>query len=119
MPAHVYTYTFEPNPNWSSVYAGAGEIRDYFVSFATKYELRKYVKLRHQVVGATWKGKTEEWDIEVKSLEDGTIKRDCCNILINATGITNAWKWPDIEGLHDFKGPLLHTARWEASVELF
>lgn len=20
-PAHIYTYTFEPNPNWSSYYA--------------------------------------------------------------------------------------------------
>lgn len=24
----------------------------------------------------------------------------------------NAWKWPEIKGLHDFKGQLLHTASW-------
>lgn len=23
------------------------------------------------------------------------------------------WKWPDIKGLHDFKGKLLHSARWD------
>ena len=28
------------------------------------------------------------------------------------------WKWPDIEGLHDFKGTLLHTAKWDESVKL-
>lgn len=28
------------------------------------------------------------------------------------------WKWPDIEGLHDFKGSLLHTASWDDSVKL-
>lgn len=22
------------------------------------------------------------------------------------------WKWPDIEGLHDFKGTLIHSANW-------
>ncbi len=24
------------------------------------------------------------------------------------------WKWPDIEGLHDFKGELVHSASWPA-----
>lgn len=23
------------------------------------------------------------------------------------------WKWPEIRGLHDFKGKLLHSARWD------
>ena len=23
------------------------------------------------------------------------------------------WKWPNIEGLHDFKGKLVHSARWD------
>lgn len=27
VPAHAYTYSFEPNPNWSSFYAAAPEIR--------------------------------------------------------------------------------------------
>ena len=22
------------------------------------------------------------------------------------------WRWPDIEGLHDFKGTLVHSANW-------
>jgi cation diffusion facilitator CzcD-associated flavoprotein CzcO len=22
------------------------------------------------------------------------------------------WTWPDVEGLHSFKGTLIHTARW-------
>lgn len=28
------------------------------------------------------------------------------------------WKWPDIEGLKDFEGTLLHTAKWDNSVKL-
>lgn len=27
-------------------------------------------------------------------------------------------KWPDIEGLHDFQGPKMHSACWDHSVEL-
>jgi cation diffusion facilitator CzcD-associated flavoprotein CzcO len=32
-------------------------------------------------------------------------------------GILNNWKWPDIEGIHDFKGPLMHSANWDHSVD--
>jgi len=28
----------------------------------------------------------------------------------------SAWKWPDIAGLHSFKGKLLHSAKWDHSV---
>lgn len=32
-------------------------------------------------------------------------------------GILNNWRWPDIEGLHDFKGPLMHSAHWDHGVD--
>jgi cation diffusion facilitator CzcD-associated flavoprotein CzcO len=118
IPANAYTYSFEPNPNWSSVYAGSKEISQYFVSFCKKYQLHKYIKLAHQVSSATWDDKKGIWDVEITNLADGTIVHDACDILINAAGVLNAWKWPAIPGLKDFKGTLLHTARWDSSVDL-
>ena len=35
----------------------------------------------------------------------------------NGPGILNTWKWPEIEGLHDFKGPLMHSASWNHAVD--
>lgn len=32
-------------------------------------------------------------------------------------GILNNWKWPDIDGLHDFGGPLIHSASWNHDVD--
>lgn len=37
--------------------------------------------------------------------------------MIKATGILNRWKWPDIPGLHDFKGKLIHTARYDENYD--
>ena len=45
IPAHSYTFSFEPNPNWSGFYVPANEILQYFEDFADKYELRKYIQL--------------------------------------------------------------------------
>lgn len=53
-PAHAYTYSFEPNPNWSSFYAYAPEIKQYFLDFAAKYDLLPFVKLNSKVLSAVW-----------------------------------------------------------------
>lgn len=38
--------------------------------------------------------------------------------LADLLGILNNWQWPEIEGLHDFEGPLMHSASWNHDVEL-
>jgi cation diffusion facilitator CzcD-associated flavoprotein CzcO len=53
-PAHAYTYPFEPNPDWSSFYAGSAEILKYFEGFAAKYDLMTLIKLGSKVVKAVW-----------------------------------------------------------------
>lgn len=53
-PAHAYTYPFEPNAEWSSFYAGAPEILQYFQNFAKKYDLNKYIKFNSSVKEAIW-----------------------------------------------------------------
>jgi cation diffusion facilitator CzcD-associated flavoprotein CzcO len=42
---------------------------------------------------------------------------DWAHIFVNGTGILNTWKWPEIEGLHDFSGPLMHSAKWDHMVD--
>jgi cation diffusion facilitator CzcD-associated flavoprotein CzcO len=118
VPSHNYTWSFEPKLDWSAVYAGSGEIFEYFNSFASKYRLHKYVKTRHQVVGAAWDNERPGWKVTIKDLEYGNEFEHECDILINASGILNNWRWPAIPGLFDYEGKLLHTANWDDSVDL-
>lgn len=118
VPAHNYTWSFEPNLDWSRVYASGAEIFKYFNGFKDKYELGKYVKLSHQVVGAQWVESKGEWAVDIEELSTGRVLHEQCNILINAAGILNNWKWPTIPGLKDFRGQLLHSASWDSSVDL-
>ncbi|KAF9562680.1 FAD/NAD(P)-binding domain-containing protein [Agrocybe pediades] len=117
VPAHTYTWSFEPKADWSAFYAGANEIHDYFKTVAVKYDLEKYIKYNHRVSRAEWNNRDGQWEVQVVD-GDGNTKEDSCHILINASGLLNSWKWPDIDGLHDFKGALLHTARWDTSLDL-
>lgn len=54
----------------------------------------------------------------IQDLASGQNFTDWCDILINAGGILNAWRWPAIPGLEKYKGKLLHTANWDRSVDL-
>ncbi|KAF5362008.1 hypothetical protein D9756_002403 [Leucocoprinus leucothites] len=116
--AHVYTWSFEPNPNWSSVYAGTDEILQYLNGFCDKYDLRKYCKFNKRVSRAEWNNDKGHWDVEITDGTSGTVTRDYGHFLLNATGFLNHWKWPDIPGLDSFEGKVLHTARWDKDLEL-
>ena len=37
IPAPIYTYSFDPNPNWSQYYASGSAIQQYFEDFAERH----------------------------------------------------------------------------------
>jgi len=80
--------------------------------------LHQYVKTQHQVIGANWIETTGGYDVKIQDLASGTEIVDPCDILINAGGILNNWRWPAIPGLQSYKGTLLHTANWDDDVDL-
>ncbi|KAG7126384.1 putative sterigmatocystin biosynthesis monooxygenase stcW like protein [Verticillium longisporum] len=118
VPSHNYTWSFEPKLDWSAVYPPAKEIFAYFEGFTRKYALYQYVKLQHQVVESSWNHQDGGYDVKIKDLATGAIVEDHCDVLINAGGILNNWKWPAIPGLDKYRGVLLHTANWDESVSL-
>ncbi|RHZ62629.1 hypothetical protein CDV55_105871 [Aspergillus turcosus] len=116
IPSHNYQFTWEPNPNWSTFYSKAPEILEYFKNIARKHDLYKFIKLNHKVINAEWSDSDGIWKIQVQDNLTGKIIHDWCHFMITASGILNNWKWPDIPGLHTFKGELLHSASWNNNV---
>ncbi|RDL35489.1 Uncharacterized protein BP5553_07420 [Venustampulla echinocandica] len=99
-------------------YSPAPEILEYFRNVAKKYELYKYIKLSHKIVGATWDEDEGVWNLDVEELSSGKIFKDWCHFLINGSGVLNNWKWPDIPGIHSFHGELVHSAAWDPKLSV-
>ena len=110
-PAHSYTYSFAFNPNWSSFYAPGPEIRQYFESVATRYDLHKSIVFNTEVSSCIYKD--GRWHIGTK---DG--RTDIADVVVAASGVLHHPLVPDIPGLADFKGAWFHSARWDDSVPL-
>ncbi|KAJ5851175.1 hypothetical protein N7455_011031 [Penicillium solitum] len=111
IPAHAYTFLFEPNPNWSHFYAPGPEIEEYIQRTTRKWNLDKDIQFNTRVIKTVWDDEAGKWMVEVD--QGGTIMHDEADILVNAAGFLNKTNWPDIEGLSSFKGKLLHTSIWD------
>ncbi|KAI1403438.1 FAD/NAD(P)-binding domain-containing protein [Hypoxylon fuscum] len=118
VPSHNYTYSFEPKPDFSSVYAGSKEIKGYFQEFVAKYDLQQFIKASHLVNETRWDGEKGEWEVKVEDLSTGKVIHDWCHILIHATGYLNKPAWPKIPGIEKYKGIKLHSADYDESVSL-
>lgn len=112
VPSHNYQFTWSPNPAWSSFFAPAAEIEEYLCQICDDENLRPFIKTSHQVVGAVWSESKAVWELQIRDLETDAVFEDYANFFIDATGILNKWRFPDVEGTSDFKGTLIHSANW-------
>ncbi|KAF3011722.1 hypothetical protein E8E14_010037 [Neopestalotiopsis sp. 37M] len=113
VPSHAYTFAFALYPDWPKYLSPSEDIFRYLSRVVDCFELRKYMTFNSAVKGCTWDEAQGIWHLKIQDSITGEVRTDTCNILIGAGGILNSWKFPeDVDGLHSFKGRLLHTARW-------
>lgn len=111
VPSHAYTYSFEPNPDWSHHLPPGPEIQAYFERTVTKYGLEPHIAFDEEVVRCAFED--GRWH-----LETGRGTRDTADIVIAATGVLHHPNHPRIEGIDTFAGACFHSARWDHSVPL-
>jgi len=117
VPSHLYSYSFELNPDWHYMASPGSEIQSYFEGVTSRHGLESAIRFNEPVVRCEWKtsedGRVGHWEVETGS---GFI--DHFDWVIAGTGILHHPKTPDIEGLELFEGPCFHSARWDHDVPL-
>ena len=113
IPSVTYSYSFEPNPNWSRVYAPGHELKAYALHVAQKYDLRQYMRFHSTVEKSVYDEAGQFWTVYIKDQTPVTAR-----MLILATGFLSHPKMPDIKGIDTFAGKVIHTARWDHSYDL-
>ncbi|MDE0886927.1 MAG: NAD(P)/FAD-dependent oxidoreductase [Myxococcota bacterium] len=113
IPAPLYSYSFELNPEWSGLYPPQPEILAYFEHCAKKYELLEHCRFDDSVLRATWDDSAERWTTD---LESG--RSIDSQFVISALGMFNELNYPEIPGLDDFQGACFHSARWDWNCDL-
>ncbi|MGN6103785.1 MAG: flavin-containing monooxygenase [Kofleriaceae bacterium] len=113
IPSHLYSYSFEPNPQWSRAYGGQPEILAYLERCADKYGLRPHLHFDARVVRATFDDATGTWTVET---HDGVVRTSRALLLGN--GALHLPAIPELPGLASFRGKTFHSARWDHGHDL-
>lgn len=109
----TYSYSFEPNPHWSRLYAPGRELKTYAGHVAEKYGLRRLMRFNTSVDRVAYNERDCFWTVYPAGGEPLTAR-----ILVLATGFLSQPKHPDIPGLDSFAGKVIHTARWDHDYDL-
>ena len=115
-PSRIYSFSFEPNASWTQFYPRGPEFLSYLDRVTDKYGLRDRIQFGTWVEGAEWDEARKTWT--VKTVRNGKPESHECNILIMAVGPNNNPNYPKVKNLDAFKGPVIHSAAWDHSVDL-
>ena len=106
--SNLYSFSFEPNPEWSRTYAEQGEILRYLEHCAEKYGLLPHIRFKTGVARARFDERAGVWNVE--TTRGDTIR---ARVVVSGCGGLTHPVLPDIPGLDDFRGAKFHSARWD------
>ncbi|HET6771755.1 MAG TPA: NAD(P)/FAD-dependent oxidoreductase [Acidimicrobiales bacterium] len=115
-PNHNYSYSFAQRHDWPFHYSTQPVLHRYLSECADVFGVRDRVRLRTEVLSATWSDETSTWTVVVRT-PDGEEELEA-HAVVSAVGQLNRPHYPEIPGVGSFAGPAFHSARWDASVDL-
>jgi cyclohexanone monooxygenase len=106
-----YSYSFSDDLqqewDWTERFARQPEILAYLNHVADRFDLRRSISFGTSIVSAQFDDGAQVWNVRDDKGEE-YIVRYC----IMASGSLSASRLPDLPGIEDFEGPVLHTGAW-------
>jgi cation diffusion facilitator CzcD-associated flavoprotein CzcO len=112
VPSHLYSFSFAPNPNWSSTFSPQEEILDYLKDCAERYGVMPHIRFETELESAGWDEDEQVWSIETSS---GPLTAD---FLVAAQGPLSEPSLPEVPGIESFEGAAFHSAEWNHEHDL-
>jgi cation diffusion facilitator CzcD-associated flavoprotein CzcO len=113
MPSWIYSYPFEMSAEWSRVYPAGREIKAYADHCTDKYGVRPHIRFGKTVLRTEYDEAENVWRTH---LDGGEVISS--RYFVSASGLLIEPRLPDIQGIDEFQGKLIHSARWDHDYDL-
>lgn len=111
--SHLYSFSFEPNPDWSRAFGQQSEIFDYIKRCAARHDLYRHIRFNTAIEKAWFDEAAGIWHATTDVGEELTAR-----VVVSAVGALSDPAYPRIEGLENFRGKIMHTAEWDDGYDL-
>lgn len=113
IPSALYSYSFEPYPEWEYKWSMQAQILKYIEYVCNKYEIYPHIHFNKEMTKAKWEPSEGSWHIETK---DGS--NYVAQTMVTAVGQLHHPSTPEFVGKESFAGPSFHSAEWDHEVSL-
>jgi cation diffusion facilitator CzcD-associated flavoprotein CzcO len=110
VPSHLYSFSFAPNPDWSSTFSPQPEIEAYLRQVTDGFRVRPHIRFGHAVQTAHWVD--DHWLIHT---DQGDFTAE---ILLSGMGPLAEPSYPKLNGIDSFEGEVFHSAQWNHDLDL-
>jgi cyclohexanone monooxygenase len=111
--SHLYSFSFEPNPEWTRMFARQPEIKSYLEGCWEKYRLAHNTLLHTEVAGMRWDDQAELWRIHDRAGNHYTAQ-----FVVSGMGALSTPSIPHLNGLDNFTGKVFHSQQWDHDYDL-
>lgn len=115
--SHYYCLSFAQEVtdswSWTERYPKGAEVHAYLRHVADKLELIPHVRFNSRVTSLTWDSSHQRWYVSLDNGDTMTAGR-----VVLGTGLLQQPVMPNIPGIADFEGELVHTSRWPQDIDL-
>lgn len=115
---HLYSLSTDLKPDWETHHAAQPDIHAYWRDLTTKYDLWRRCRFNTRVVTVDWDETRQLYHVTVEDEKTRTESIIDAEVVISCTGILEQPRYPDIEGVDNFKGEMMHSARWNHQINL-
>lgn len=115
--SHLYSLSFNLNPNWSKRFADAPEILDYLTNTADKFHITDHVRTSVEVSEAEWLEERNVWRVTMRNAgTEHTFQREA-EILVSCVGTIGIPRECTIPKVGEYKGHVWHSGKWNHDVD--
>jgi cation diffusion facilitator CzcD-associated flavoprotein CzcO len=113
VPSHLYSFSFEQNPDWSRSFSPQAEIWRYMKACAGKHGILPHMRFNAGVASALYDESAQLWRLRLKDGETVTART-----VVSGIGALHLPAFPKLKGLESFAGRSFHSSEWDESYDL-
>ncbi|MCJ8168147.1 flavin-containing monooxygenase [Atopomonas sediminilitoris] len=111
--SHLYSFSFEMNPNWTRMFAPQAEIKQYLERCWHKYNLPAKTQFGCEIRSMHWHEDSQRW---LLTAADG--RRFSAQFVVSGMGALSIPAIPALPGLETFQGERFHSQDWNHDYDL-